>query len=259
MLKEFLIQYLQKNRSDGSPAPDLLDLIHSRIVIAEETFSENKVGYGGSSSTISASLVKSITGGDTITARTLHNRRMITFQPRCIPILFGNAPIRIKDKSVGIQDRIKNIPMRYTYKDNADMNKIIDGFKKEGSAILRRIVNAVIEWKANGMKMIIPKIVKEESEKMFIEQDIIFSFVKDCCIIDSKQKVKGTDLFMSYTKYCDNESIKYVDMVDRKEFYGRIRMLNNVTETNIQSKKFIGIGLKEESAEKNIRDRSLPV
>lgn len=170
----------QKNaKSSGGPSADLIALMGKRIVIASETDENRK---------ISGSRVKSLTGGDTICARSPHDKYDTNFVPTHTLFLQTNHIPKGLTRDFALLKRLLfiNYPLKFVDDpDPEDSNqKPRDAELKNKllecrSGILGWLVQGCLEWQRDGLNP--PARIKADIEKLRHSEDVIGQFIEACC------------------------------------------------------------------------------
>ena len=185
---------MRKNQIGRIPN-DIAALKDARLVICTEV-EENQ--------SWNESLVKDLTGGDTITARFLH-KEFFNFRPEFKLIVYGNHKPIIHGTDLGIKSRIKLVPFTVTITEN----EINPNLKQELLEELPGILNWAIEgfkkidfYDTNSFKE--PEIVKKATNEYFDENDLIKDFLDEKCEIKESCEVIKGDIYGTYLEYCWN-------------------------------------------------------
>jgi putative DNA primase/helicase len=178
----------QKNaKSSAGPSPDIISLHGRRLVIASETDQNRK---------ISPAKTKRLTGGDTLTGRSPHDKYEINFQPSHKIVLYTNHPPRGLASDFGMLRRLIYIwyPLRFVddvqahqQRDpqNAHLYRPKDGTLKarllaNPSGILAWLVRGELErQKLGGLKP--PAAILAAAEAIRRDEDHLERFVDDRC------------------------------------------------------------------------------
>lgn len=206
----------EKNKRVGGQArPDLMQLDGKRIVIVHEVPEDGK--------RLDESLVKSMTGGDDLTQRTLFKENE-TFQAKGTLIFFGNHKIRYSGHELSMIKRAIFIPFDNPVPINEQDNKLPEKLKDWPD--VRR---AVLKWMVDGLKMYyadieknnkltIPKEVQELTEKSNLENDPVGSFINDACEVKESNVIDAKTLYDIFLKYCEEQDISNIS----KKKFGNI-------------------------------------
>lgn len=217
-------------RKNESIRNDLAKLKGARLVTA----SENEVTHW-----LSESVVKQLTGGDTITARFLFGE-FFNFKPTFKIWLAANHKPNIRGTDHGIWRRIKLIPFEHTFsgssKDDTFMERKL---KPEMLGILAWAIRGCLEWQKEGLQE--PGIVTQATNSYREEMDTIGSFISDCCVLMPDAKVQSGILYKAYQKWCEDSG---ETCVSSRQFGRRL------PEKGLQSYQssgnwWKGVGLKE--------------
>lgn len=191
-----------QGRIDGNgPRPELLKLKGARLVTAIE------VNEGR---TLNAGTIKSITGGDTISVRTLH-KEPIEFRPGFKLFVAVNHRPVIRDTSSGMWRRVYEIPFQVEIPQNEqrDFNELVADLLTEKSGILNRMLEGYQDFKNNKLQP--PETVKAATGDYQESMDTVKGFLSDCCEIDAGNagfSTRGKELFEAYRVWCDGSGIE---------------------------------------------------
>ena len=147
---------------------DIARLQGARLVVATETETAKR---------LSESLVKSLTGGDSVTARFLH-KEFFEFKPQFTPFLMTNHKPLIYGVDHAIWRRVKLIPFTVTIPDEEQDKELPEKLRKELPAILSWAVMGCLEWQQVGLKE--PTEVTVATETYRSEMDILGEFFEEC-------------------------------------------------------------------------------
>jgi P4 family phage/plasmid primase-like protien len=184
----------------SGPRDDLAALRGVRLVTAGEPNEGRKLDEG---------FVKSITGGDTISARFLYGRPF-SFRPQFKLWLSGNHRPRITGTDNGIWRRVKQIPFAVQFVDEADSARglrgpavdraLPDKLRRELPGVLAWAVRGALWWQEEGLCE--PDAVSKATQDYRDEQDLLGAFLRECCVSGPGLKVKAQALYDAYTDWC---------------------------------------------------------
>lgn len=186
-------------RASASANSDIARLKGARMV----TISEPEEGMR-----INESLVKQLTGDDTVTARFLYGDDFEYIPKYKIWISTNHKPI-IHGTDNGIWRRVIMIPFRLKLKQGEIDKNLQYKLRQELPQIAKWCVDGCIKWQKEGLKM--PKVVREATDGYRLEMDVLSNFVSDC--IESSQDetvcVKASDVYAVYERWAtDTNSYK---------------------------------------------------
>jgi putative DNA primase/helicase len=179
---------------DGGKAPrnDIAALAGKRFVAAQES---------REGAHLDESLIKTLTGGDAITARFLH-KEFFTFRPTWKIWLATNHRPKIKGIDQGIWSRPKLIPLTVTFEGREDR-----GLKSallqpsELSGILRWAVDGCGKYLTDGICY--PEEVVEATSQYKTESDLVGRFLQEQCTTGDGFEVRGRPLYQAFSKWAE--------------------------------------------------------
>ncbi len=215
----------------GNAVPeDIARLAGARLVTASES---------KKNANLAESLVKEITGGDTITARFLF-KNSFEFRPEFTLILYTNYKPLIDCDDDGIWRRIRLIPFTVTIPEKERDKELLTKLIAEASGILHWAVQGCLDWQREGLNE--PDEVRIATEEYRNESDILGEFLNDRCVIKKAATVPAQQLYVAYVDWCkeNGEHPKTQNSLGRmltgREEFDRVKVNGYVT--------YLGIGLK---------------
>lgn len=206
MLKHLLGDYAKaiqpemlanNQRTAGSATPELAALKGVRLALATET--EEGVQ-------LAESLIKSLTGGDTIVARPLYSSP-IEYIPQFKIMLTGNHKPQIRGNDDGIWRRVRLLHFTQKFsKENCDPF-LLSKLKAESNHILAWLVDGHSAWQKRGLKDT-PKSIETATADYRSDQDIVGRWIDDRCEMDFKAESTVGMLYQSYSMWCDENGLK---------------------------------------------------
>ncbi|HZV03174.1 MAG TPA: phage/plasmid primase, P4 family, partial [Planctomycetota bacterium] len=199
-LREVLGDYaLQANfgtflaaKDEGGPRNDVARLRGARLVTAIETKEGGRLNEG---------LVKTLTGGDTVTARFLY-REEFEFVPSFKLFLASNHKPAIKGTDLGMWRRIRLVPFVVTFREN-DPNPLLrkdpalrEALRAELPGVLRWAVEGALAWKREGLGL--PDQVRAATEGYREEQDTLGTFLAERCLTGDSARVSSSLLYGAF-------------------------------------------------------------
>ena len=180
------------NRAIGREIPDdVADLCGARLVTASEINEGKRFNEGR---------IKSLTGGDRITARKLY-KDFFTFIPTFKLWMAVNHKPIIKGTDQAIWRRIRLIPFTATFPSDIADPYLIDKLKLEASGILSWAVQGCLDWQHYGLGE--AKAIKAATGTYRVESDILASFLADRTIQDPNTSVRAGEIYGAYKSWCE--------------------------------------------------------
>lgn len=177
-------------RDNGGPTNDLAMLRGARIVTVQES---------DQGARFSEAIVKSLTGGDAITARFL-NKEFFTFMPAFKAWIATNYKPKVKGTDDGFWRRVRLIPFLVSFLDRQD-KELVTTLRAELPGILNWAIDGCIGWLTSGLGM--AKAVTEATNEYRSESDSVADFMADCLLVNSDASITSKRLYEIYTKWCD--------------------------------------------------------
>lgn len=204
---------LMIKRNDDGARGDLAKLQGKRFVVTSEL---------NEGQTFDESLLKALTGGDTVPVRFLYGEEF-PLKPQFKLWIGTNEKPKVKGTNLGIWRRVRLIPFLYTFKDEEKNENFYEEYiKPELSGILKWAIEGCLKWQKEGTE--IPDKVKEAINDYRDEMDTIEHFLDDCCLIGDQYTVNVGDLYDRYCEWCTENrehelsSIKFTKKLKEKGY-----------------------------------------
>lgn len=165
---------------------DLARLVGIRSVIS------NEVEEG---SRLSESLIKELTGGDTISARFLF-AEFFDFIPQFKLLIAGNHQPVIRGDDNGIWRRLHLIPFTVTIPPEKRDPKLSEVLREELPGILNWALAGCLEWQEK--RLTPPKVVTEAVQAYRTDMDILGQWIDDKGKLGSEEKVGASEAYRDY-------------------------------------------------------------
>ncbi|MCX6681682.1 MAG: phage/plasmid primase, P4 family, partial [Methanoregula sp.] len=194
---------------------DLLHMRGARLITATEPKKSIKLDDG---------LIKSLTGGDRITARHLYGEE-IDFNISGTLFLASNYKPRIDDQSVAMWHRVWLLPFNHYFSpDDADTG-IYEKLIGEAPGILNWLIEGWRRYQVDGKLKKCDTIAKETKEYQYSE-DIYHEFLKNFEINPARSdyQIKASEFYKKYSIWCIDEGVpKISQTVFGREMGSRFR------------------------------------
>jgi len=179
----------------SGPRPDIARLASARFVLSIEVDDGQKLAEG---------LVKTLTGGDVVTARKLYQNEF-EFKPQFKLWLVANDKPRVRDSDSGMWRRILLVPFEHVVppeKRDPAIKAALTDPTIAGPAILAWMVRGAQRWLADGLK--IPTSVVSATTAYRQEMDPLKTFIEDRCHLGTEPQdfIQITYFRSAYDTYC---------------------------------------------------------
>jgi putative DNA primase/helicase len=176
--------------SQGERHPtDLAMLRGARLVTAQETESDRHWAEAR---------IKSITGGDPITARFMR-QDFFTYQPQFKLMIAGNHQPALRHVDQAIRRRFHLLPFGATVKGNAVDINLPAKLQDEWPGILQWMVQGCLEYQRGGLAA--PAVVLKATNEYLEAEDAVGVWLSDCCVVAPDAYSTMAELYASWTKH----------------------------------------------------------
>jgi len=225
------------NKGKGGVNNEIARLRGSRFVAAVETDENVR---------LSESLIKQLTGGDTVTARFLYGE-YFDFSPTFKIWLACNHRPKIFGTDHGIWRRIKLIPFNVIIPDEEQDKALTEKLQAEAKGILAWAVRGCMLWRKEGLGE--PQDVTDATSEYRREMDLIGAWIDSNCVLDKHIFCGAEVLYTDFAEwarlngeYCISNRMFGMKMVERgfqrtDKSQGRFYIGINCDEKQIESKE----------------------
>ena len=225
------------NKGGEEASPEIAKLRGKRLVIASEIKITHK---------LNESLIKDLTGGDSISARNLYKDPFV-FTPQGKLWLYGNHKPIIKGTDNGIWRRMKCIPFNVIFSESQKDTMLIDKLSKEISGILNWSLEGLKRLQKNEYKIIEPKAVLDAVKDYRNEMDIIGQFITDNgYTFNQFYKTLSKTFYSDYIEYCKENGHSPYSQRRLSDYLKTNGCETIIGSGNVKSYKGIGKILKNE-------------
>lgn len=140
--------------------------------------------------------LKSLTGGDPITARFMH-KNPFTFLPTFKLLIVGNHRPTIQSVDDAMRRRLVLVP--FNRKPAAPDPELETKLRAEAPAILRWMIDGCLDWQRHGLPR--PAAIAAATAEYFETQDDVGEWLRSCCDVGSEYRDTYRELFRSYSDY----------------------------------------------------------
>jgi putative DNA primase/helicase len=210
----------------------LADLQGRRFVVSSET---------GESGKLNEEQVKSLTGGDTITARRMR-QDFYQFQPVHQLYLQTNHKPRVTGTDDGIWRRIRLIPFNVKFTGDRKDTSLPDKLKAELPGILTWAVMGWQWYQREGFGET-PEAVKAATDDYRESSDVIGEFLAECCTVDKMLSAKAGELYKRYTAWAEEAGER---AKSQREFGLRLTERGFTSARSNTARMWRGVGLNRD-------------
>jgi putative DNA primase/helicase len=176
-------------RAANAATTDKVDLMGKRLVVCSETDEGNRFG---------AATVKSLTGGDTITARRMH-KDFISFVPSHTVFMMTNHLPVTDGSDMAIFERIKKVTFDQKFIGPRQDPHLSEKLDVEREVVLRWAVEGYQKYVGRGLEE--PQKVVKDTRKYQFDNDPLGRFISERCVEDNNAKVTSTALYDAWKNW----------------------------------------------------------
>jgi putative DNA primase/helicase len=218
-------------KRSGSVPNDVARLKGARFVTASETEEGRR---------LAESLVKDLTGQDTISARFMW-AEWFDFKPTHALHLSTNHKPEIRGTDPAIWRRIRLIPWAVTIPPAEQDRKLAEKHRDELPGILAWIVRGCLRWQREGLQA--PEEVRQATKAYRAEMDVLAAFLADCCLRAEDEDAFAGELWGAWKRWCEETGEQ---AGSQKRFGGRLaeRGFLNHRDSKTGRKVWSGLSLR---------------
>ena len=179
---------------------DLARLCGRRFVWAQEANQHSR---------LNEERIKTLTGGDEVTARFLH-KEFFTFRPTVKLVLAVNHKPVIRDDSFGMWRRVRLVPFTQRFPIDKTLETTLAA---EAPGILAWAVQGARQWHADGLKT--PELVTDATRDYERDSDPLKEFLDTRCVIEPGAEAPFANLYTEYTEWAEFEKLMPRDKLSR--------------------------------------------
>lgn len=200
------VETLLDKRRGGEIPIDVARLDGPRLVTAKEVDRGRR---------LSESLIKELTGQDTISARFLYGE-FFDFVPKFKLFLSTNHKPVIKGTDGAIWRRIKLIRFPIQFSEDQCDQDLPGKLWAEAPGILSWLVLGCLSWQRLGLD--VPAEVKEATAEFRAEMDILADFMGDRCSIAPDKRAWAKDLYQVYEDWAEEQGLSEKERMRQRSF-----------------------------------------
>lgn len=214
---------IKANKDSRTASPDIAKLAGTRLVVASEP--PRRMLFD-------SSLVKTLTGRDTVSARFLHENEF-QFKPKFKLILNSNYLPVISDKTVFSSNRVKVVPFERHFTEKEQNKHLKEQLQQEIDGILNWCIQGLQLYRKEGLEP--PTAVQIATHEYSEDSDKIGKFISEC-LEKSDQNLAAKDVYEKYSQWCNDCGLG-VD--GRTSFYEELKTKNLLSKTGTVTGKTV--------------------
>jgi len=231
-------EMLMAKRAGGVPN-DVARLKGARFVAASETEEGRR---------LAESLVKDLTGQDTISARFMR-AEWFDFKPTHKLWLSTNHKPEIRGTDPAIWRRIRLIPWAVTIPPGEQDRKLAEKLREELPGVLAWIVCGCLEWRREGLQA--PAEVRKATAGYRSEMDVLGDFLVDRCHRGERLQVGKDELYKAYQMWSEDAG----ERTETKRKFGMLLKERGVEDgRNTERTKRIWKGVGLSASARSVRN-----
>lgn len=210
---------------------DLAGLRGARLVTSQETEEGRRWAE---------SKIKTLTGGDPITARFMR-QDFFTYQPAFKLVIAGNHKPGLRGVDEAIRRRFHLVPFTVTIAEAKRDLHLPEKLKSEWPGILSWMIEGCLAWQRLGLAP--PAAVRAATEAYFDEEDAIGRWIEECCVTGPYHWCASTLLWASWQRWATTANERTGS--SRKTFSTALENHGFVRARSQRMRGFSGLDIKE--------------
>jgi putative DNA primase/helicase len=190
-------ELLMAKSSEAHPT-ERADLFGRRFIATIETDEGKRMAEA---------LMKQLTGGDEVKARRMRQDFFAMIPTWKIFLAANHRPV-IKGGDLAVWRRIKLVPFTVTITDAEKDKQLADKLKTEAPGIMAWCMRGCLAWQKDGLQE--PAEVSRATAEYRAEQDLLQSFIDDCCNVQKTLRATAAKLLESYIAFTGDKLINRV-------------------------------------------------
>ncbi len=196
VLREGFLSGKKFAASTDGPSPSMVGLLGRRLAFVNET---------GESVALDEAKVKTLTGGDDITARGMYSKKEITFPLTSKLVISTNHLPEVKGTDPAIWSRILMVDFTETFLGRED-TELEDTLFSELDGIFAWMVRGCADYLKYGLQ--IPKAVLVTTSDYKNSEDKLLQFLQDCTVPgDADSRLPRADLYRVYEQWAKRNHV----------------------------------------------------
>ena len=174
---------------------------------------------------LAEALIKSLTGGDTMSARFLYEESF-EFKPQGKFWLRTNNKPVVRGQDEGIWRRVRLVPFDVKIPEDKQDKKLPKKLEAEAAGILNWMLEGLRDYLVNGLQT--PRKVSDATQQYREDQDVMQHFINARCIVDVNAVVGKAALYDEYKAWTEREKLYTKNGPEfREQMLRRFKEFNN--------------------------------
>jgi putative DNA primase/helicase len=210
---------------------DIAGLRGARLVTAIETETGSRWAE---------SKIKTLTGGDKITARFMR-QDFFEFFPQFKLFVAGNHKPELQSVDEAMRRRLHMIPFIVTIEKEERDPELTEKLRAEIPGILGWAIEGCLAWQREGLNP--PAVVRNATDQYLAAEDALGMWIEDHCVTGPRHWVAGAALFKNWSQWCDRAGER---PGTQKHFAQALEARGFRQERTNKARGFAGIALRSD-------------
>ncbi len=184
------------------------------------------------------SLIKELTGDDTLTARFMRGD-FFEFAMTQKHVIVGNFKPRLRGGDPAMARRMLLVPFNASFKGAERDPHMLAKLKAEAPAILAWVVHGAMDWHRDGLA--VPASVRDASAEYMTDHDDLALWMDECC--ERQGESRAGDLYSSFSRW---KKTRGEHAPSQTVWGSRITTLPGIEKRRSNGMRYVGLRLTEQ-------------
>lgn len=223
-------------KSIGERHPTELTTLHGRRLVTCSETPEN--------GRLNESQLKSLTGGDRITARGMR-QDFFEFDPTHTLVLLTNHRPQVSGTDEGVWRRLRLVPFNVVVPAHERDSQLVEKLRAEAEGILLWLVRGAQRYYVEGLKP--PSAVRNATNEYRADEDHFGEFLKDGTLRESGTFLATGELFSTYQSWCESVGIDVSRRLRQRDLKAQMTIRGYPWERRSKARGFRDLRLRGDS------------